>query len=322
MMIKETTCHLEAIKEAGVVGAGGAGFPTHVKFNVNLDGGTFILNAAECEPVLGHNLRVLQEQPDKIVRGIKYAMKIINAKTAFIAVKSKHIKNLTELAKLCKTEPDIALKFLADVYPIGDERVLVREFLGVALKPGQLPAEIGAIVSNVETIKRVTEAIELRKPVINKDFTIGGRLGGIDGERVYLDEPIGTPVKKYIKDCGGYLQPYGEILLGGPFTGTVGHEESSITKTLGGVFVTMPFPDDDGKFGTLSCECGADENRLKTIVEGMGGEVVATEKCRRMTEVNGRYRCNQPGKCPGQAEAILSLMTKGARTFLVGTCED
>ncbi|MCL2350027.1 MAG: proline reductase-associated electron transfer protein PrdC [Defluviitaleaceae bacterium] len=324
--IKDTPCHLEAIKEAGIVGAGGAGFPAHVKFGADLRSGTFILNAAECEPVLGHNLRVLQERADEIVRGMQYVMDIVNAKTGIIAIKSKHTKELIKIAKACKDKPNIRIEYLPDVYPIGDERAIVREVLGITLKPGQLPMDAGALVSNVETIKRVVEAIELRKPVITKDFTVSGRLKGLNtsGQRhkVYLDEPIGMPVKKYIDDCDGFLEPYGEILLGGPFTGASGSENSVITKTLGGIFVSMPFPNDNRKFGILACECGAGEARLKEIAAGMGGKVVAETKCKRMVEVNGRFRCDEPGNCPGQAEKILELKRAGAQAILAGSCED
>jgi len=312
--------HLEMVKSAGVVGAGGAGFPAHVKFGADLQGGVFILNAAECEPVLAHNIKVLAEQPDLIIRGMKYAMGMVNAKVGYIAIKPKHTRELIAIARACKAEPNIEIRYLPDMYPVGDERVIVREILGITLKPGQLPLEAGAIVSNVETIKRVAEAIDLGKPVITKDFTVAGRINS--KPRVYLDEPIGMPVQKYIDDCGGAIQPHGETLLGGPFTGFGGGEKSTITKTLGGIFVAMPYPDDPRKFGILACECGANEDRLREIVAGMGGEIVAEAKCKRMVEVGGRYRCDEPGNCPGQSEKILKLKQQGAQAVLVSTCED
>lgn len=312
--------HLEAVKKAGIVGAGGAGFPTHVKFSADLQGGTFILNAAECEPILSHNIKVLHEQAELIVRGIKYAMGMVNAKKGYIAIKHKHTKELIAIARACKAEPDIQIQCLPDRYPVGDERAIVWEILGIRLKPGQLPLEAGAIVSNVETIKRVAEAIELGKPVITKDFTVAGRLNG--KPKIYLDQPIGMPIQKYIDDCGGAMEPHGEILLGGPFTGFAGDEQSVITKTLGGIFVTMPFPDDNRKFGILACDCGVDEERLTEIVKGMGGQVVASTKCKRMVEVNGRYRCSEPGNCPGQSEKILKLKAEGAQAIMMSTCED
>jgi len=322
--IKDTTSNLEAIKEAGIVGAGGGGFPTHIKLNTNLRGGYIIMNAAECEPVLGHNIRVVEDMADALIRGIKYAMEITNADRGYVAIKSVHTRAIAAIAKACKSESNIGIKYLPNRYPSGEERVVIREALGINLAPGQLPIEARAVVLNVETIKRIVEAIELRKPIISKDFTIGGRLVGTQGgsSRIYLDQPIGTPIKKYIDECGGYLYPHGEIVLGGPFTGSSGSEEAVINKTLGGVFVAMPYPMDYRNFGILACECGASEDRLIEIVTGMGGNVVSQTKCKRMIEVGGRYRCDEPGNCPGQAESILRLKSEGAEAIVVGTCED
>jgi proline reductase-associated electron transfer protein PrdC len=322
--IKDTDTNLQAIQEAGVVGAGGAGFPTHAKYKFDLTGGCVIVNAAECEPVLRHNKKVLTDRPEAIVRGLRYAMEITNAAKGYVAIKPKHKQEMIAIGAACKEEPDIELKYLPDMYPAGDERVIIREVLGVELEPGQLPNAANAVVSNVETVKRIVEAIELRKPVITKDFTMGGRLKGTVGgsDKVYLDQPIGASVKKYIDECGGYLPPHGEIVLGGPFTGNRGAEDSVITKTSNGIFVAMPPIEDQNDFGVLACECGAAEDRLKEIVSDMGGTVVAEEKCKRMTEAGGRFRCEKPGVCPGQAETVLNLIAKGARSLLIAACED
>ena len=325
--IPDTTCNLEAIRHAGIVGAGGAGFPAHVKFNTDLAGGCIILNAAECEPTLFHNIRVLEYDAAKIVRGMGYVMEITNAAVGYIAIKPKNKAAVIAVAKACKAHnnnKDIQIKYLPDLYPAGDERVVVREVLGIELTPGQLPLAAGAIVSNVETVKRVCEAIELRKPVITKDFTVGGRLAATLGAEpvVYLDQPIGVAVGHYISDCGGFVAPRGEIVLGGPFTGESGTENDVVTKTLGGIFAANPFLPSTKKFGILICECGADEGRLREIVAGMGGTVVAQSMCKRMIEVGGRWRCEKPGACPGQAEVALKLRKEGAEAIISSACED
>jgi proline reductase-associated electron transfer protein PrdC len=320
--IKKTDNYLEAIKEAGIVGAGGAGFPAHVKYNTNLDGGYVIVNAAECEPTLNHNMVFIEENPEVIIRGLKYVMKITNAAKGYIAIKPIHTKALIALGKACKGESDIEVKYLPNMYPAGDERVIVRELLGVILEPGQLPIQAKAIISNAETIKNVALAIEERRPVITKDITVGGRLKDAPKGKVFLDVPIGMPIGYYIKACGGYVEPHGEIVIGGPFTGKHGEESMPVTKTLGGILVSMPFPTEKRKVGILACECGAQEERLTEIAEAMGAEVVAATKCKRMVEVNGRFRCDKPGTCPGQAEKILYLKNKGAEVVLTGTCQD
>lgn len=310
---------LELIEEAGIVGAGGAGFPTHIKLNTKLEDGYVIMNAAECEPELNHNMERIVKDPDLLIRGLKYAMEITNANKGYIAIKPKNKKTLIKLGKAIKDEKNIEIKFLPDMYPAGDERVIIREILGIKLKPGQLPIEARTVVLNVETLKNIALAIEDRRPVITKDITVTGRVK--EAGKVFLDVPIGMPAKYYIEKCGGYTEPYGEILLGGPFTGKSGDEYSPITKMTGGILVSMPFPSDKRKFGLIGCECGAQIDRLKEIVEGMGGEVIAATNCKRMVDVGGRFRCEEPGVCPGQAEKVIGLKKNGADVILVGTCE-
>lgn len=319
MMIKATDNYLEAIKEAGVVGAGGAGFPTHIKLDVDLTGGYVIVNAAECEPVLNHNMLTIEKQPDLILRGLKYVMEITKAAKGYIAIKPKNKNAIIALGKVCKSESNIEIKFLSDMYPAGDERVIVRELLNVELKPGKLPIEVNTVVLNIETIKNICLAIEKRKPVITKDITVGGR---VKAPKVFLESPIGYPVSYFIDQCGGYENPHGEIVIGGPFTGKKGGEETTIIKTTGGILVAMPFPVEKRKVGIIACECGAQEERLKEIAAGMEAEVVAEVQCKRMTAFNGRYRCDLPGVCPGQAEKVLFLKKQGAEVIITGTCED
>src|SRR5699024_730045 len=204
--------------------------------------------------------------------------------------------------KAIKEEPNIEIRYLSDMYPSGDERVIVRELLGVELKPGQLPLEAKAVICNVETLKNITLAIEERKPVIDKDMTVGGRIQGAESGKVLFNVPIGTIVKDLIKQVGEPILPHGEIIVGGAFTGKHGNGDSSITKTSGGITLTMPFPKEDRKIGILLCECGGEEQRLKEIAEGMGQKVVGITRCKRMVKVGDRYRCDKPGVCPGQAE--------------------
>jgi len=320
--IKETDSYLEAVKEAGVVGAGGAGFPAHIKFGTKLEGGCVIINAAECEPVLGHNIKYIEENPEVMIRGLKYVMEMTGAEKGYIAIKTKYKKAMLSLGKLAKDEADVEIKFLPDMYPAGDERVIVREILGVVLEPGQLPSVAGAIISNVETIKNVVLAIEERKPVIDKDVTVGGKINGNPDGVIFMDVPIGMPIKHYIDLAGGYAKNHGEIVVGGPFTGKRGEETTPITKTSGGILIAVTFPNESRKVGILACECGAQEERLRQIAESMGATVVAEEKCKRMVEVNGRFRCDKPGECPGQTEKVLSLKKQGAEVIIAGSCQD
>ena len=318
--LEKTDDYLQKIKDAGIVGVGGAGFPTGIKFSTQIPGGYLIANAAECEPILGHNVKFMEEQPEVLVRGMKYIMELTGAKEGYIAIKTKYRKALLALGKACKNEPNISIKILPHMYPAGDERVIVRETLGVILQPGQLPLEANAIISNVETIKHVVNAIEEDKPLIDKDLTVGGR---VQNPSIFLDVPIGLPISVFIERAGGYINPHGEIVRGGPFTGRPAQEDEPINKTTGGLLVAMPYPQEKEKVGILICECGAQEERLRQIADGMGAEVVSVQMCKRMKpDKNGRLRCELPGICPGQAEKVLKMKKDGAKAVITGTCQD
>lgn len=318
--LEKTDDYLQKIKDAGIVGVGGAGFPTGIKFSTQIPGGYLIANAAECEPILGHNVKFMEEQPEVLVRGMKYIMELTGAKEGYIAIKTKYRKALLALGKACKNEPNISVKILPNMYPAGDERVIVRETLGVILQPGQLPLEANAIISNVETIKHVVNAIEDDKPLIDKDLTVGGR---VQNPSIFLDVPIGLPISVFIERAGGYINPHGEIVRGGPFTGRPVQEDEPINKTTGGLLVAMPYPQEKEKVGILICECGAQEERLRQIADGMGAEVVSVQMCKRMKpDKNGRLRCELPGICPGQAEKVLKMKKDGAKAVIAGTCQD
>lgn len=318
--LEKTDDYLQKIKDAGIVGVGGAGFPTGIKFSTKIPGGYVIANAAECEPILGHNVKFMEEQPEVLVRGMKYIMELTGAKEGYIAIKTKYRKALLALGKACKNEPNISIKILPNMYPAGDERVIVRETLGVILQPGQLPLEANAIISNVETIKHVVNAIEDDKPLIDKDLTVGGR---VQNPSIFLDVPIGLPISVFIERAGGYINPHGEIVRGGPFTGRPAQEDEPINKTTGGLLVAMPYPQEREKVGILICECGAQEERLRQIADGMGAEVVSVQMCKRMKpDKNGRLRCELPGICPGQAEKVLKMKKDGAKAVIAGTCQD
>ena len=311
--------YLEAIEHAGVVGAGGAGFPAHLKYANRIEGGVVIANAVECEPVLGHNVKLIEENPEVIVRGLKYLLAVSGATKAYVAIKAKYQQAVKALVVACQAEAQVAVKFVPDLYPAGDERVIVRELLQVELKPQELPLVAKAIISNVETIKRVVEAIEERKPVIEKDFTVAGRLQS--EPTVFLDQPLGLPVSHYLQKCGGYVKPYGEIVIGGPFTGKRASSTAPTAKTTSGIFVAMPFPQEPRKIGLLACECGASEARLREIAEAMGANIVASEACKRMAMQGNRHRCDAPGLCPGQAEKILKMKKAGIEALIAGSCE-
>lgn len=313
---------LKLIEAAGIVGMGGAGFPTSIKLDTNLVGGMIIANAVECEPLLKHNIQQIIEEPEIVYRGIKYAMEITNASEGVLAIKSKNNQAIEAFKAIINPEDKIRIAPLDDMYPMGEERAIIREVQNILLSVEQLPKEAGCVILNSETLSRITEAIELKRPVISKNLTVVGKFKNGDSYKIVKDIEIGTKVRDILNQTDINLENYGEIVMGGPFTGISTDLDASITKTTGGIIVTMEFLREHRNMGLLVCACGGDEKRLREIAEKMEANVVGVEKCKQAVEVKGNLKCENPGHCPGQAEKILSLRKQGAQVLLISNCSD
>lgn len=315
---------LDMVKAAGIVGMGGAGFPTGVKIGADLEGGYILINAAECEPGLRHNIQQLEEECDKVIRGVKYTMEISNASKAIFAIKKKNEKAVQTLKEALKDEENISLHLLPDIYPMGEERAVVRECLGIELPPTDLPLAAKSIVINVETLARITEAIEERKPCFSKNLTVIGKLNGGNEPHVFKDVPVGTSVSELIERAGGIDGEYGEIIMGGPFTGKATTLDAPITKITGGIIVTIEFPDLHGAtMGVLVCACGGDEARMRDIAQKMNANVVSVARCKQAAEMkNGALKCERPGNCPGQVKNSMQFKKDKCEYIIIGNCSD
>lgn len=318
---------LDMVKAAGIAGMGGAGFPTGVKLGTDLAGGYILINAAECEPGLRHNMAQLENKElcAKTVRGVEYCMEISNAAKAIFAIKAKNADAVKSLKEALRDKPAITIHLLPDIYPMGEERAVVRECLDILLEPDKLPSAAKSNVCNVETILRVAEAIEDCKPCFSKNMTVIGKLNGGNAPHVFMDVPIGTSVGDMIEKAGGIDGEYGEIILGGPFTGLPTTTEAPVTKTTGGIIVTVPFMDLHGaSVGILVCACGGSEARMRDLVEKMNGKVSTVTFCKQAVEVKpgAPLKCENPGNCPGQAERCLTMKKAGSEYILIGNCSD
>lgn len=321
--IKECDDIVEAVYEAGVVGAGGAGFPTHIKLKSQIEDGYIVANCAECEPALHHNIELLEKDPEIVIRGIRYAMKATKAPKAYIAIKGKNKKAIESITKALSGSKDIEIRELPDMYPAGEERAVIHSIFGIWLEPTQLPIEAKCVVLNTETLANITRAVEERKPVIDKDITVVGKLKSGVKPNVYFQVPVGMPVKDLIERAGGIDGKYGELVIGGPYTGVSEDLENAyVTKTSGGAIVTIELPKYEGPLGLLVCACGANEARLRDIAAKMGSKVVGVTKCKNVVEVKGANKCLTPGDCPGQAQGIMYLKKQGAKRVLVSNCSD
>lgn len=221
-----------AVRAAGVVGAGGAGFPTHTKINASVD--VVIANGAECEPLLRTNQHLMAVESKKIVQGLKLVMDATGAKRGYIGLKSKYeaaVANLTTAVSSLGYS-SIELFILPDFYPAGDEQVLVHEVTGRIVPEGGIPLNVGAVVSNVETLMNVAQAVT-GQPVVDKYVTITGAVR----TPVTLKVPVGTKVSDLIALAGGpTVQPYA-LIDGGPMMGKLTSPQATVTKTTGGIIV-------------------------------------------------------------------------------------
>lgn len=321
--IKKCDNIVDTAFEAGIVGAGGAGFPTHIKLKTQIPDGYIIANCVECEPVLHHNIKRIEEMAELLIKGIKYAMESTGAKKAYIAIKAKHPEAIEKLEKCLKGDNSIEIKKLRDMYPMGEERAIIHEIFGIWLEPTQLPVDAKCVVLNGETLINITRAVEDRKPVIDKDITVIGKLNSGKEPNVFFDVPVGTDIKSLIEKVGGIDGEYGELVIGGPYTGkSEDIEKAIVTKISGGAIVTIPLPEYDGPLGLLVCACGANEDRLRDIASKMKSEVVGVTKCKNVDEIKGANKCKTPGDCPGQVAGIMYLKKQGAKRILISNCSD
>lgn len=324
--------NLEMIKEAGIIGQGGAGFPTFIKiYNGQenkpvLNHGYILVNASECEPGLKHNILQIEEDPAALLRGVHYIMEIAGADKGIIAIKKKNRKAIEALDELLKDDSAIERHLLPDIYPMGEERAVVRECLGIELEPDKLPSAANAVVINSETIYSCVSAIEDQKPCIDKWVTVRGMIKGGNGAHVFKNVPIGISVQTLINKAGGADDEcgYGEIIMGGAFTGKSTTLDAPITKTTGAILLPRPFRDLKGaKVGILVCACGGDLERMRELVQKYNGTEACVCYCKQAKEMpNGTRKCERPGNCPGQVQNNLDFKKAGCEYIIIGNCSD
>ena len=323
--------NLEMIKEAGIIGQGGAGFPTFIKiYNGKedkpvLDHGYILVNASECEPGLAHNIAQIDADPEMLLRGMHYVMDIAGADKGIIAIKKKHRDTILKLDALLKDDPAIERHLLPDIYPMGEERAVVRECLGIELEPDKLPSAANSVVINSETVYSCAKAIEEQKPLIDKNITVRGMIKGGNEAHVFMDVPVGRSVQALIDEAGGFDERgYGEIIMGGSFTGKACELGDPITKATGAILVTRQFRDLHGaKVGILVCACGGNLERMEDLVKKYNGTVGHVCYCKQAAEMpNGTRKCERPGNCPGQVKNNLEFKKAGCEYIIIGNCSD
>jgi Na+-translocating ferredoxin:NAD+ oxidoreductase RnfC subunit len=217
---------LDRIAELGIVGAGGAGFPTSVKLNAQVP--QLLVNGAECEPLLHKDKELLMHHADDMLRGIRISMELAGCTEAVIGIKNKYHGVMDALQP--KLPADVRIFPLVDSYPSGDEFVMVNDITKRIIPPGGLPKDVGCVVMNVETLMN----IGLDQPVTHKYLTVAGAVA----DPITLAVPIGMTIGEVIEAAGGATVPEFGVLLGGAMMGKVcTNLDEPVTKTLGGIIV-------------------------------------------------------------------------------------
>lgn len=220
----------ERVRNAGIVGAGGAGFPTYVKFNADAE--IFLVNGAECEPLLKVDQQLAETNALELIKGLQYGMKATGATEGIIALKAKYHAAIDALTPLLPS--DIRIHILEDIYPAGDEVITIWMATGRRVPPAALPLSVGVVVNNVQTLINVARAVENEEPVIEKTLTINGMVK----KPITVTVPIGTTYRQVLEMAGGATVANPAYLNGGPMMGVYFTDlDEPIKKTTGALLV-------------------------------------------------------------------------------------
>ncbi len=208
---------INAVKEAGIVGMGGAAFPTSVKLSPPPDKkvDALIINGCECEPFLTCDHRIMLEKPEKLLEGTKLLMKMLGVEQAYICIEDNK-DDAIEAVRQKNDDPRIVLLRMPTKYPQGSEKHLVKAALDREIPSGGLPFDVGTLIQNVGTCVATYEAVKFNKPLIERVVAVTGQ--NIK-EPENLMVKIGTPLYHIIEDCGGIVEEPAKVIVGGPMTG-------------------------------------------------------------------------------------------------------
>jgi Na+-translocating ferredoxin:NAD+ oxidoreductase RnfC subunit len=228
------TTLVDKVKKAGVVGAGGAGFPTWKKIDARVD--CVIANGAECEPLLHNDQHLMSRSAARVVRGVELVMKSAGAKRGIIALKEEYTGAVLAFRLALKKKDHIRLFFLENSYPAGDEFVLVYDATGRVIPESGLPLDVGVLNSNVETFKNIADA-DQGQPVTHRYVTVTGAVRN----PVTLEAPIGTSLADLIDRAGGPVVEEFALMTGGLMMGKLSYDTAQpLTKTTGALVVLPP----------------------------------------------------------------------------------
>jgi len=227
---------IAAIQDVGMVGLGGAAFPSHVKLTIPegkaVD--TLIVNGCECEPYLSCDHRTMLEYPEELMRGIRYAMRATGVSRAIIGVEDNKMDAVRKLREYIPTHSNISVEAVETKYPQGSEKMLIKSLLGREVPTGKIPLDIGVVVNNVGTLTAVGKLLPSGEGLTERVVTVTGP--GVEKPGNYII-PLGTPIDFVLKQVG-YQGKKNDFILGGPMMGpSVSDLETPVTKGTSGLLV-------------------------------------------------------------------------------------
>ncbi len=262
---------LADVKNFGIVGAGGAGFPTHIKLDSQPD--TLIMNAAECEPLLHKDIEILRNYSDKILDAFRMAMGLTGANHGIIGIKSKHREVIKLLSS--KVNGKISLKTIGDFYPAGDEIILIYLTTGRVIQPGELPLTVGCLVQNVETLYNLSE----QKPVVEKFISIAGAVEKPATIKVPIGISYAEVLSKFKITARNYV-----VRSGGLMMGVLERDLSRAVDKRTNALVVLP----------VDHHCVTMYNRFATPHDTDRIAKAACDQCTFCTELCPRYLLGHP----------------------------
>ena len=217
-VVNDFDSFVKAIKDSGITGLGGAGFPTFIKIGVKdiSMAKAVIINSAECEPYITSDTRTMLDKADYIFKGIDLVQKYLEPNDVIIGIENNKKSSIAKMKEMAQTRDNVQVKVLPAIYPQGGEKVLVYNTIGKIIPKGGLPIDVGAIVINCTTLAAIAEYIETGMPLVEKCVTVDG---SAVAEPKNVIAPIGTPIKDLFDFCSGFITDPKKVIYGGPMMG-------------------------------------------------------------------------------------------------------
>ena len=305
---------IECIRSAGMVGHGGATFPTHVKIQSGIGKcDTIIVNGAECEPYITSDHRLLLERPEEVVGGLKMLADIMGVQNAIIAIEENKTDTFPKIEELIKDDNRLKLYPLKCKYPQGAEKQLINACTGREVPSGKLPADAGCAVFNVDTTGAIYRRVTTGMPVVRRVVTVSG--SAIANPK-NLESRIGTPIEKLIDVCGGFKEAPNKLLAGGPMMGVA--QFSLEVPVMKGTNAFLAFcGEEDKRVEEPNCiRCGKCINacpmHLMPMMMNAYGNAGDYDKCVEL----GAMDCIECGSCAYVCPARIQLVQRFRLTKL------